>query len=239
MRALVNYAPEITECCQYLVSEQVADLHTRQLLPSIKQFQATEHKLQTSIGAQRMDRIRMHISSLPGYTLSYFQRKALDEILRCIAPSIFADCEPEEMALYFEKNRWEPAPHKMMFMQTSRRSGKTDLLTIVAAALLFVVPNIALMCWSLFNDTSAFFGKTVVRWLQDMGASPRRILHNDKRILLYGDDENDERELALLGAQNPNVRFMFYVYVSCLCISFVVFQRLSVRPGKFSRIIYQ
>jgi len=225
MRALVTFGAEIAECCHFLVDEQVAELGTRQLMPSIRQFQISENRIQHSVGAMRMDRIRILISCLPGYTLSYFQRQGLDEILRCIAPSIFADCEPEEMALYFEKNRWEPAPHKMTFMQTSRRSGKTDLLTIVAAALLFVMPNVMLMCWSLFNDTSAFFGKTVVRWLVDMGASPKRILHNDKRVLLYGDGDNDERELTLLGAQNPNVCFSFCisvfgsVSVCVICIS--------------------
>lgn len=213
MRALVTYGFEIAECCHYLIDNQVAKLSARQLLPSIKQFQISANSKQQSVGAQRMDEIRHLISTLPGYTLSYFQRQGLDEILRCIAPSIFADCEPEEMALYFEKNRWKPVSHKMAFLQTSRRSGKTDLLTIVAAALLMVVPNVELMCWSLFNDTSEFFGKTVVRWLQDMGASSKRILHNAKRVLLFGDGDNDERELTLLGAQNPNVRLFMFIYI--------------------------
>lgn len=220
MRALVTFADEIAECCNYLETEQTAELQHRQMISSIKQFQAEERKMKMSVGAMRMDRIRHLISNLPGYTLSYFQRKGMDEMLRCVAPSIFADCDPDEMALYFEKNRWEPAEHKMMFMQTSRRAGKTDALTILAAALLVVVPNITLMCWSLFNDTSAFFGKTVVRWMLDMGCSDRKILHDKKRILMFGDGDNDERELTLLGAQNPNVSFF--------CLFFFV---LSLSPS--------
>lgn len=209
MWALKTFAPEIRECCVYVRNKSRTMLSNRQLVRTIRDFVSTDSSAYEPVGARRMEEMKAIIGRLPGYSLSYFQRMAFDAMLRCVAPAVFFDCGPDELAVYFKKNRWEPMHQRMMFMQTSRRMGKTDIMTITAALLLYIVPNNPMLAWSLFNDTSAEFGKTVVRWLEDMGCASNRILHNDKRVLVMGTGPHDERLLTLLGAQNANVSFFF------------------------------
>lgn len=204
MRELVDCWDELSEISQQLTIDNTKEMEKTQLLPSIVRFMMNKQDEKLSSGAARAEKIIHLCTSIPGYTLSYFQRHCLDLIMGIIAPIIFKGCSAQEMAAYMKKAKQKMTKKRMMFLQTSRRSGKTDIITIVAAACLVVIPNLEMIAWSLYNETSELFGETVVRWLQDWGYG-HCIKKSKSRVRFFTEDPKDFRVLRLLGSKNPHV----------------------------------
>ena len=201
-RALADRRTVLRELAVILVNEHTSDVSKRELKPSAERaILARNIKLQPS-GALRMDRIVHLATTLPNYELSYFQRCCMDAILPIVAPIVFKGCTSSELALYFRKTNRKMARQRMLFMQTSRRSGKTDLLTILAAIFLVVIPGVDMLCWSLYNETAEIFAKTMGRWLIDLGYSGIAKVAKNHVTLNMG--EGDLRSIYMMGSQNPN-----------------------------------
>jgi hypothetical protein len=201
MRALVSFEPSLRELSAILINEHTSDVARRELRPSVDLALAESTVKVQSTGAMRMDKIIELATTLPGYELSYFQRCCMDAVLPIIAPIVFRNMNAE-IALYFKKTNRRMVLQRMLFMQTSRRSGKTDLLTILASIFLVVIPNLEMLCWSLYNETSELFGRTMAKWLVDLGYGHIARCSSDHVILRMAND--DVRTIYLMGSQNPN-----------------------------------
>lgn len=201
----VSYSREISACADYFKHEAATQVQRGQMIPLHESMSLVAREKPTSVGAQRMDAIISYIESVPGYELSIFQRMCLQEILPTIAPLIFGD-DTQGMIIYFRRFGWTPRRTKQVFLETARRSGKTDILTLVTAAVMRVYPNFTGIAWSLFNKTADLFGATVYKWLTIFGATNVR---RSPEHVIYEPEKGDKRVLVLVGAQNPEVRFLF------------------------------
>jgi hypothetical protein len=209
MQALTDFHFQVEECCEALSTKHRSQLAERELVSTTDHFRIRVNEAEKPDGARRMEEIIRLINSLPGYEPSYFQRMFIDEILQCVAPVVFRGCSAQDLSLFFLKMQWVMKRARMRFGQTSRRSGKTDSLTIVCAALMIVVPHVKIIAWSLYNDTSLLFGNTVAAWIRDLGYGDQ-MKHTTKGIRFYGDDATDVRILKFIGSQNPNVSLYFF-----------------------------
>lgn len=220
MRSLSIDFGQISELCGHLTQEHASELQRRELLPTTEAF-ARRSTVRKIDGAQRMDKIMRLCTSLPGYTLSYFQLQCLHIILACIAPIVFKGCSAAEMATYLRKMNMGSTDMRMVFLETSRRSGKTDILAIITAACLLVIPQLGMLGWSLHNDTSELFGETVAMFINDMNGK-HRMGKNKARVYVRPEEGNGERSvIRLQGSKNPNVSLSIYlVRVVLYCLVF-------------------
>lgn len=206
-----TYSNEIRECCSHILQRQRESKAGRRLVRTTMRYMQAPVSVYRPVGAERMQEIIRLANSIPKYNLSNFQRVCLRAMLICVAPAVFHDCGSDEEPNFFRKMGWKPMPQWMVFLQTSRRAGKTHIMTILAAALLMVVPEMDILAWSLRNETSKGFGKQVVVWLNKMGFKGK-IFCNDVRVEIVMPD-GERRELALLGAQNANVIFFIFYFL--------------------------
>jgi len=211
MRALVNLTKLLQEISCILITKRKSEVEKKVLHTSVDQFVIYKALKVKVSGAERMERIIHLATSLPGYELSYFQRCCMDEIIKIVAPVVFKGCSAQDLAEYFQKTNKKMTRKRMCFLTTSRRSGKTDLLTIMAAIFLIVIPNVELLCWSLYNETSELFGRTMMKWITDMKYDHLGRASNDHVILKMAND--DIRTIYLMGSQNPNVSYYYYFFI--------------------------
>lgn len=205
----------LLELADLMITDRQSEVEKRVLLPTYQQMMLRKSLRYIPSGAERMDRIIHLATSLPGYELSYFQRCCMDEILRVVAPVVFKGCSAQDLADYFQKTNRKMTRKRMTFMITSRRSGKTDLLTIMAAIFLIVIPNVELLCWSLYNETAELFGRTMLKWIIDMGYGQYARASSNHVILTMSKD--DVRTIYTMGSQNPNVSYYLFLYI-CLYV---------------------
>jgi len=210
MRALTDFSAQVGEWIHSHEESVEAEVRGMGVVPVTDRYARDEHAQKGGkggsggSGADRMDRIIELITSIPGYEISHFQRKALDEILVCIMPVVFGKNTEREQAMYRRRMGWEACYWAMVFLQTSRRAGKTQTLAIVSAAVLAVCPHMKMIWWSLYNETAAASAQEIGGFLLDFGISNFKV--NQKRLKLVNpDDPRDKRVIALLGAQNPQV----------------------------------
>ncbi len=116
------------------------------------------------------------------------------------------------MTTYLKKQGKVPTEQRAVFLETSRRSGKTDMLAIITAACLLVIPNLTMLGWSLQNDTSELFAETVAAFIVDMGGGHLMRKSKQKVVVRSEDDPSDIRIIRLHGSKNPNVR-KNYIYI--------------------------
>lgn len=215
MKALINYFPILNELSSILLTSHNGVVEKQQLRTTIQQYIIHKHLKTKITGADRMEKIVSLATSLPGYELSYFQRLCMDAILSIISPIVFKGESAQDIADYFRKTGRKLSKSRMLLLTTSRRSGKTDLLTIVAAVLLITVPNIEMLCWSLYNETSSLFGSQMEKWIIDLGYKSQ-IQKAEGHIIFKSGYDDDRRTIVFMGSQNPNV-----IFVVCICILFM------------------
>lgn len=204
MRRLVNYLADLREMAEILRTENTSEVERRQLSTVVEQAMMLRNlRVQTS-GAQRMDRIIELATTLPGYELSYFQRCCLDATLPIVAPVVFRGGTAQDVAEWFTKTGRKMSLLRMAFFLCSRRSGKTDFLTIMAAIFLVVLPNLEQLGWSLYNDTSELFGRTMSKWIIDLGYEKFVSVSSD-HVIVTTEFSEDIRVMYLQGSQNPHV----------------------------------
>ena len=229
-RALVTHAELLSELGGLLMREHTTDTEKRTLYPTIVVLMKRRQVHVRSSGADRMDRIIHLATTLKGYELSYFQRCCMDAILPIVAPIVFKGCPAHELGTYMAKKRWKSSFKRMIFLEISRRSGKSDLLSLLAAIFLLVLPSLEVLAWSLYNETSALFGRTMAKWFQDLGVpeihskSSLGFSASDGHIFVYTGAGDDVRVIYLMGSQNPNVGKEGGANPPTLCISIFIFR---------------
>ena len=210
-RALVTHTEMLVELGGLLMTAHSSETERRTLHPTIVWLMKQRQVHMRSSGADRMDRIIHMATTLKGYELSFFQRCCMDAILPIVAPVVFKGCAAHELGEYIAKKRWRASLKRMIFLEISRRSGKSDLLSLLAAIFLVVLPAIELLGWSLYNETSALFGRTMAKWLVDLGLvethskTQMGFSASDGHIFVYTGAADDVRVMYLMGSQNPNV----------------------------------
>ena len=212
MRAIVNLSKIMLELAGILITERKSEIEKGILRSSVEQFMLSRTITVKVTGAQRMDHIIHLCTSLPHYEMSFFQRCCLDEIIRIISPVVFKGCSAQDLAEYFQKTGRKMTRKRMCFLTTSRRSGKTDLLTIVVGVCLIVLSNLEILCWSLYNVTAELFGRTVIKWIIDLGYG--HYCKASKDHIIYRVSDGDVRTVFMMGSQNPNVTYLcYYIYI--------------------------
>lgn len=201
MPAYVSFSSQIGACADFFREKAATQLDQHQLVPMHQSMAEVLVQKHTSLGARRMKRIIDLIDNVEGYELSIFQRVCLEEILQTIAPIVYGD-DTQGLAVYFKKNGWRMTSCRQVFMETARRAGKTDLLTLVAAAMMMVIPDFEIITWSLYNRTAELFGATVYKWLLRLGATN---VKKSKEHVHYHAAPGDVRRMQLIGGQNPDV----------------------------------
>ena len=209
---LASFGPQLRELASILKTEHTSEVEKRELKTSVEQMIIRKNMKIQAGGAARMDEIVRLATTLPGYEMSYFQRCCMDAILCITAPIIFRGGSAQELAEYFKKTNRKLTRKMMLFMQTSRRSGKTDLLTILAAIFLVVIPNVQMLGWSLYNETSEMFGRTMAKWLVDLKYTDSRIRVSNNHVIFHA-APGDTRAIYLMGSRNPNVSICIYIYI--------------------------
>jgi hypothetical protein len=106
---------------------------------------------------------------------------------------------------------------QMTFIGTSRRGGKTDIMTMCAAAILACVPYARVLYFSIFDKTCEVACNTVYQWLVDWGMRARIHSKSSLKITVYGDSPEDIRSMIFINGQSENVSHTYYIYIY-LCI---------------------
>lgn len=146
------------------------------------------------------------INNQQGYDLSPFQRLCLKQMIQCMAQLICGNPPANVLAQYLKKYNMMVARTKMVFMGTSRRGGKTDIMTQVVAAMLIVVPNVKLLFYSIFDITCELACETVVSWITKWGYEHMIYKQNKLKIVLRGEDAGDLRTVVFINGQSVNVK---------------------------------
>jgi hypothetical protein len=226
VRALTIHFMPMMELCSHMKTVHSTEVEQRILTSTTDAFFMQRERKHKAEGAERMDKIIRLCTSLPGYVLSYFQLQCLYLMLACFAPIIFKGCSPQEMAAWMKKNSMVIDTMFAVFFETSRRSGKTDIIAIFTAAMLLVVPFLTMLAWSLHNDTSELFGQTIVAFAKDMGGE-HRVRGSKTKVTVWSEsDRRDQRSIRLHGSKNPNVSLFFFhlsIYPSIYPPPFILF----------------
>lgn len=212
--AMLNHMPLVRELCAKLGSAH----HQRQ---DQKRTRRSEdlfmrdfvHRQVSWTGDQRMAKIMQMCNTLPGYDLSPFQKLCLKEMLQCMSPLIFGNPPAHELAMNLRKYGMEVPRTQMVFMGTSRRGGKTDIMTMCAAAILAVVPNAKLLYFSIYDRTCEVACNTVYRWLMDWKMGHLIRTKSKLQITLQGDSVDDIRVIIFINGQSPDVSLFIYVFL--------------------------
>jgi hypothetical protein len=203
--ALVNHLPLVAELCDKLTQLHIDRVDRERLRSSEDQFFLDYVDRPTAwTGNKRMERIMQLCNNVPGYDLSPFQKMCLKEILQCMSPVIFGNPSANELAMYLRKYGMQVPRKKMVFIGTSRRGGKTDIMTMSAASMLATVPHLNLLYFSIYNLTCEVACSTVKQWLDDWGLGDR--VHKRKlQLTVRGDTPDDVRTIIFINGQTTDV----------------------------------
>lgn len=204
--ALTNFFPLVRETCDSLLKSHQQRVENVRLRRSEDQFLHDNAREQaTWTGSQRMESIMHMCTTWANYELSAFQQMCLRKILECMAPVIFGNPPANELALHLRKHRMEVLGTQFVMIGTSRRGGKTDIMTMACAAMLAHVPHLQSLYYSLFDITCEAACNSVYKWLCEAGLKSRIKSKRKNRIVLRGDADGDERTVVFLNGQNPDV----------------------------------
>jgi hypothetical protein len=211
-RALSNYGPLIKELSTILITTHASAIERKVLRTTTEQMVIYRSLKVHVTGAARMEKMIHMMTSMPGYELSYFQRCCMDVALKITAVIVFKGCSAQDMADYFKKTGRELTRKRLTFWEISRRSGKTDFLTLFAAVAQLNIPNLEQLSWSLYNETAELFCRTMARWIVDLKFQNRmRVSKN--HLFIFTDDPADVRKTYVMGSQNPNVSLFFFLLI--------------------------
>jgi len=221
--ALANHNALVDNICGSLIDMQISDVEKQRLDSEVAHFFREHVKAKKAVtGDQRMEQIIHLVNNVPGYELSYFQKMFMDEILTCMSPIIFGNPPAHELANLLKKYGKEPPKTRITFAGTSRRGGKSDTLTLAAAAMLACCPNISILFFSIYIPTCQVACITVYAWLKDWGFVVNgQVKKNSMKITFYNpNDITDVRTIMFISGQNKDVR-LFFIYILYLFISFI------------------
>jgi len=236
--ALANHNSLVDNICESLINMQISDVEKQRLDSEVSHFFREHMQTKKNVtGDQRMEQIIHLINNIPGYELSYFQKMFMDEILKCMSPIIFGNPPAHELANLLKKYGQEPPKTRMMFGGTSRRGGKTDTLTLAAAALLACCPNVSILFFSIYIPTCEVACRTVYAWLKDWGFVVNQQVKKTKMTITFYNpqDITDVRTLIFISGQNKDVRKKIYLYLFFMYLFLYIFSCLP--PSSFNKFL--
>ena len=173
-------------------------------------------------GNVRMDNIMHQANNLKTFSMNLFQRQCLKEILQCMSPLIFGNPSADELALYLKKHNMSPPETSFVYAQTSRRAGKTYIMTLSAALILANVNHFTGLFFSLYEPTCILACNMVYNWLvNEMGIDKSYVHKTVLEIQVRGPESGDIRTLVFKSGQNPDVRIIFFIFFYFICIYYV------------------
>jgi hypothetical protein len=121
--------------------------------------------MSTQTAIDRMRRFTVYAGGIPGYTPSLFKQIFFKECARVLAPVIMRDCDDEEQARTMTEFSLEPLDTPFLFGEAGRRTGKTDAMAHVIAALLLSVPDITVSFFAPRDELVECAFKRAIDWL--------------------------------------------------------------------------
>jgi hypothetical protein len=153
------------------------------------------------------------INNQQDYDLSQFQRLCLKQMIKCMAKIICENPPAHILSRLLEKYNMAMSKTRLVFLGTSRRGGKTDIMTMLVAAMMIVCRHCKLLYYSIQETTCILACTTVASWICRWGYSDIIISKNATKIVLKGQDENDTRSCTFLTGNSPNVNIIHYIYI--------------------------
>lgn len=187
----------------------------------IEQERAKQKKVSTE--EQNIARVFQLCNSVVGYDLSPFQKLCLRQAVQCMAQIICGNPPAHVLAEILRKYNLLMARTKMVFIGTSRRGGKTDIMTMIVAAMLIVCKNCKLLYYSIFDRTCELACETVVGWIHLMGYGHMIYSKQKQKIVLVDpSDPSDKRTVMFLNGQSVNVKIFIYLYMLLLFLLLIL-----------------
>lgn len=156
------------------------------------------------------------ISNQEKYNLSPFQKLSLKEVIKCFAPMMCENPPVDKLREILARYNIPLLVNKLVFLLTKRRGGKTDLFTMVVAAILIVVRDAKMLYYSLFDLTCQVACETVEMWIRKWGYG--HMIYKKNRFEITLEDEyGNRRHVQFINGQSPNVNntylfFYFFYY---------------------------
>lgn len=150
-------------------------------------------------------------SRIPDYELSYFQRTLFKAGIEIFAPVVMNGASSSDQLKIYKDHDIEQIDCNFLMGETGRRVGKTEIVTLKAAALLASTPNITIGFFSLFIPTCQISCDKVYDWLLLSGMTEEEIIvKTSLRIVVK--IQNSKREINFFTVQNANVNDMFFIF---------------------------
>jgi len=203
--ALTSFWPLVKETSDKLMKGFMAAREQEQLRDAHVQFRSDFlDAVEEETGDEKIERIKTMCNSIPGYSLSVFQDMCLHEILQVFSPAIFGFPNVNELRQKLKKLNMEVPKTKMTALNTSRRGGKTDILTMVAAALLCVCPGAKILFFSIYDHTCEAARQSILDWIELFGYS-QNLINNNKKTIAMRVNGAAAAYLKFVGGQNETV----------------------------------
>jgi hypothetical protein len=180
--------------------------------PSVDRFMKafnTSEKIHD--GSENIGKVLALINEQPDYDLSPFQKTGLKEIITCLASKISENPPAGKLAEILKRYNIPPALTQIIFLLTKRRGGKTDLLTMVVAALLIVMSKTSILYYSLFDLTCQVACDTVAFWIDKWHYGHLIKKKNAFEIVLL-DENGNKKSVRFINGQSKNVNYL-YLYI--------------------------
>jgi hypothetical protein len=211
--ALVNHGAWSSEVCYNFQKKHDTEENRKSVKTVSDQFDETYMRHETGwADDENIAKIMNLCNSQSNYDLNPFQRLCLKQMIQCMAQLICGNPPANVLALYLKKYNMAVAKTKMVFLGTSRRGGKTDIMTMVVAAMLIVCPNVKLLYYSIFDRTCEVACATVLKWIQAWGYGHMVTVKRKMQLTLQGESETDKRVVIFINGQSVDVNPQIYIY---------------------------
>lgn len=231
---LVNYSALVDEVCDDVINQQSSVAEQLRLQnPMIHLFNKHIYPQGTINEDDSMEKLIFLCNNIGGgYKMSYFQKLCLDKMLQIASPKILprASKNPKEFEDKLNKHGIAVPKKRMCFIGTSRRCGKSDVMTIFMSALLASVPHIKVLFYSTNAKICEITCATAAKWLADWGIP----FHKNKTSISVKGVGNDIRQVDFVSGQSRNVSsiyvfciFIYKMWMSCVCEGKCIFLLIS------------
>lgn len=213
MGMLSNHTEFVNSICTLLKEKQMSTLERCQLRRTEEQFfKKFVNKTSKNVIEDSLEKIYDLINNCPGYTLSFFQMKAVDEVLKCFLPNIIKSATSNQLAMIMKKHNMTPCETMLTFLACPRRGGKSDILTMLAGAMFVSVKNCEVLFFSLREGICIIACNLTMKWIVDWGRATG-IRKSKLKLYFKNQDSSDQRIIEFVSLQGKNVTYFFYIFI--------------------------
>jgi hypothetical protein len=203
--------------CKYLKWQsdiERANLYT----PNVSRYYSNSRYTQyVSDGEARLRTVEQVLDSLYPTGKFVFQIKLHRQVIRAVLRQILGSDYDRLVEKVCKERGWD-GPKKNLFTIASRRSGKTTGMAGLVATLLYCVPHIQIVVYSVALRTATEFVRLVERYLCMIPGGSKMIINpgGSETLMVRGNEPGDIRRIRSFpsggNAKNVCLSFLFSVY---------------------------